>query len=121
GVDTRALVRHIRDAGSMRGGIFPDDVDEAVAAAAIAAEPSMVGLDLAREVTPSEPLALEATGGAPGGPTIAVIDTGIKTSIVENLRSRGASLQIHPCTATAPQILASSPDALMLVNGPGDP
>ncbi len=121
GVDTRALVRHSRDAGSMRGGIFPDDVDEAVAAAAIAAEPSMVGLDLAREVTPSEPLALEATGGAPGGPTIAVIDTGIKTSIVENLRSRGASLQIHPCTATAPQILASSPDALMLVNGPGDP
>jgi carbamoyl-phosphate synthase small subunit len=121
GVDTRALVRHIRDAGSMRGGIFPDDVDEAGAAAAIAAEPSMVGLDLAREVTPSERLELAATGGAPGGPTIAVIDTGIKTSIVENLRSRGAKLQIHPCTATAPQILASSPDALMLVNGPGDP
>jgi carbamoyl-phosphate synthase small subunit len=121
GVDTRALVRHIRDAGSMRGGIFPADHDERGARASIAAEPSMVGLDLAREVTPSAVLELAPTGGAPGGPTIAVIDTGVKNSIVENLRSRGGRLQIHPCTAGAPAILAGSPDAVMLVNGPGDP
>jgi carbamoyl-phosphate synthase small subunit len=121
GVDTRALVRHIREAGSMRGGIFPDDCDEQAAAASIAAEPSMLGLDLACEVTPSAVLELAATGGAAGGPTIAVIDTGIKNSIVANLRSRGAQLQIHPCTTGASEILAGSPDALMLVNGPGDP
>jgi carbamoyl-phosphate synthase small subunit len=121
GVDTRALVRHIREAGSMRGGIFPDDCAEQAAAASIAAEPSMLGLDLAREVTPSAVLELAATGGAAGGPTIAVIDTGIKNSIVANLRSRGAQLQIHPCTTSASEILAGSPDALMLVNGPGDP
>src|ERR1700681_4672734 len=90
GVDTRALVRHIRDAGSMRGGIFPADHDEQVARAAIAAEPSMLGLDLAREVTPSEVLELAPTGGAPGGPTIALIDTGVKSSIIASLRSRGA-------------------------------
>src|SRR4051795_1424980 len=50
GVDTRALVRHIRDAGAMRGGGFPGAVGEAPAGALITAEPSMVGLDLAREV-----------------------------------------------------------------------
>jgi carbamoyl-phosphate synthase small subunit len=121
GVDTRALVRHIREAGSMRGGIFPDDCAEQAAAASIAAEPSMLGLDLAREVTPSAVLELAATGGAAGGPTIAVIDTGIKNSIVANLRSRGAQLQIHPCTTSSSEVLAGSPDALMLVNGPGDP
>src|SRR3954451_14042420 len=51
GVDTRALVRHIRDAGAMRGGVFPADMAEAEARERIAAEPSMVGRDLAREVT----------------------------------------------------------------------
>jgi carbamoyl-phosphate synthase small subunit len=121
GVDTRALVRHIRDAGSMRGGIFPADCAEQDAVAAIIAEPSMVGLDLAREVTPTATLELEPTAGTPGGPTIAVIDTGVKTSIVANLRSRGARLQLHPCTTSADQILGRAPDALMLVNGPGDP
>ena len=121
GVDTRALVRHIRDAGSMRGGIFPADCAEQDAAAAIIAEPSMVGLALAREVTPPATLELGPTAGAPGGPTIAVIDTGVKTSIVANLRSRGARLQLHPCTTSADQILGRAPDALMLVNGPGDP
>jgi len=121
GVDTRALVRHIRDAGSMRGGIFPADCAERDAAAAIVAEPSMVGLDLAREVTPTATLELAATGGAPDGPMIAVIDTGVKTSIVANLRSRGARLQLHPCTTSADQILGGAPDAVMLVNGPGDP
>jgi carbamoyl-phosphate synthase small subunit len=121
GVDTRALVRHIRDAGSMRGGIFPADCAEQDAVAAIIAEPSMVGLDLAREVTPAATLELGPTDGAPGGPMIAVIDTGVKTSIVANLRARGARLQLHPCTMSADQILGGAPDAVMLVNGPGDP
>jgi carbamoyl-phosphate synthase small subunit len=121
GVDTRALVRHIRDAGSMRGGIFPAGCDPAEAAALIAVEPSMVGLDLAREVTPAERFELAPSGGEAGGPTIALLDTGVKRSITDQLRVRGANLQIHPCSAGADEILASSPDALMLVNGPGDP
>ena len=121
GVDTRALVRHIREAGSMRGGIFPADCPENDAAASIDAEPSMVGLDLAREVTAATALELEATDGSSGGPTIAVIDTGIKSSIVAHLRSRGARLVLHPCTTSAEQIRGGAPDALMLVNGPGDP
>jgi carbamoyl-phosphate synthase small subunit len=120
GVDTRALVRHIRDAGSMRGGVFPAATDESEAAAAIAAEESMVGLDLAREVTPAAAVALEPTAGE-HGPTIALIDTGVKTSITDSLRARGARLLVHPCTTDAQAVLAGSPDALMLVNGPGDP
>jgi carbamoyl-phosphate synthase small subunit len=120
-VDTRALVLHIRDAGSMRGGIFPSDCDAGEAAAMIDAEPSMVSLDLAREVTPAEPFDLAATGGGQAGPTIALLDTGVKGSIVAHLRSRGANLQIHPCTTAASALLERSPDAVMLVNGPGDP
>jgi carbamoyl-phosphate synthase small subunit len=120
GVDTRALVRHIRDAGSMRGGIFPADSDPDEAAAAIAAEPAMAGLDLASEVTAARTIELAATGGS-GGPTIALLDTGVKRSITEQLRARGANLQIHPCTTSSQTLLAGSPDAVMLVNGPGDP
>ena len=52
GVDTRALVRHIRDKGAMRGGVFAADVPEAEARERVMAEPSMAGRDLAREVTP---------------------------------------------------------------------
>src|SRR3954453_15438518 len=54
GVDTRALVRHIRDAGGMRGGVFPGAMDEDEARLLIAAEPSMAGRDPAREVSPRE-------------------------------------------------------------------
>jgi carbamoyl-phosphate synthase small subunit len=121
GVDTRALVLHIREAGSMRGGIFPADCSEHDAAELIQAEPSMVNLDLAREVTPARAFDLAAADGAPPGPTVALLDTGIKRSIADQLRARGATLQIHPCATGAAEILERSPDALMLVNGPGDP
>ena len=119
-VDTRALVRHIRDAGAMRGGVFPAQLPESEAAALIEAEPSMTGRDLAREVTPPQAKVLEPTGGA-DGPHIAVIDTGVKLSIVRNLRARGASVALHPCTASAKDLLATQPDAIFLANGPGDP
>ncbi len=55
------------------------------------------------------------------GPLIAAIDTGIKLSIVRSLVERGARLELHPCTATPDELLASSPDAVFLANGPGDP
>jgi carbamoyl-phosphate synthase small subunit len=119
GVDTRALVRHIRDAGAMRGGVFPDDVGEAEARALIEAEPPMDGRDLAREVTPAEPAVLEPLAG--DGPRIVALDTGIKGSIVRNLRLRGATVELHPCTTSAEALLARDPDAIFLANGPGDP
>ena len=117
GVDTRALVRHIRDAGAMRGGIFPGEMGVNEARERIAAEPSMVGRDLAREVTVPELTVI----GDGDGPRIAALDTGIKHSIVRNFTSRGATLELHPCTASAQDLLASDPDGLFLVPGPGDP
>jgi carbamoyl-phosphate synthase small subunit len=116
GVDTRALVRHIREAGSMRGGVFPARVSEAQARELIDAEPSMVGADFAKTVTPSE---LTIVGD--GDLRIAAIDTGIKTSIVTHLVQRGATVELHPCDVSAQTILDSNPDAVFLANGPGDP
>jgi carbamoyl-phosphate synthase small subunit len=120
-LDTRALVRHIRDAGAMRGGVFPASMDLEQARALIAAEPSMSGRDLAREVTPAEPVVLGPLGREGGGPTIAMLDTGVKGSIVRNLRERGATVELHPCTTSAQELLARAPDAFFLANGPGDP
>jgi carbamoyl-phosphate synthase small subunit len=124
-LDTRALVRHIRDAGAMRGGLFPVAVSESEALQLIAAEPSMSGRDLAREVTPPGPVPLDGpvdeqwTRDAPV--RIAVIDTGVKRSILRHLTRRGARLTLYPCTVSASELLASDADAFFLANGPGDP
>jgi carbamoyl-phosphate synthase small subunit len=118
-VDTRALVRQIRDQGAMRGGIFPAGVSEPEARKLIEAEPVMAGRDLAREVTPNELVVLGEADG--DGPRIAMIDTGVKLSIVRNLRDRGATVELHPCTASAAELLDNDPDAVFLANGPGDP
>jgi len=120
GVDTRALVRHIRDRGAMRGGIFAARVDESEALERVRAEPPMAGADLARSVGPAEPVLLDALAGS-GGPTIAVIDTGVKDSIVRNLRERGARVELHPCDTPAATLRERDADAYFLANGPGDP
>jgi carbamoyl-phosphate synthase small subunit len=116
GVDTRALVRHIRDRGAMRGGVFPGETPEAQARESIAAEPSMSGADLVRTVTPAEPVRFDGDG-----PHVVGIDTGIKLSIVRQLREHGAKLTLLPCDATSDQVLAEDPDIVFLANGPGDP
>ncbi len=116
GVDTRALVRHIRDRGAMRGGIFGGETSEDEAAAAVAAEPSMDGADLARTVTPAEPVRFEGDG-----PHVVGIDTGIKMSIVRQLRERGCRLTLLPCTTSPEDVLGEDPDLIFLANGPGDP
>jgi carbamoyl-phosphate synthase small subunit len=116
-LDTRALVRHIREQGAMRGGVFLESISLGQAHELIAAEPEMSGRDLAKAVTPREMQVLE--GG--DGPRIAMIDTGVKLSIVRNLRERGATVELHPCTASAAELTANDPDAIFLANGPGDP
>ena len=121
GVDTRALVRHIRQAGAMRGGIFAAGTRQADAMERVHAEPSMVGRDLAREVTVREPEVHGPEDGAGGGPRIIALDTGIKRSIIRNFTRRGATLELYPCTTPADELLARDPDGFFLVPGPGDP
>ena len=116
GVDTRALVRHIRDRGAMRGGIFPAETPEARAKKKVAAEPSMDGADLASTVPPPEPVRIEGDG-----PHVVGIDTGVKLSIVRQLRKQGCRLTLLPCDSTAEAVLAEDPDIVFLANGPGDP
>ncbi len=127
GVDTRSLVQHIREAGAMRGGVFGAATSESEARELIDAEPPMAGQDLARVVTPDRVSRHGyGEGGAPGtragdGPRIAVLDTGIKLSMVRELVARGARVSLHPCTSSAEELLAGDPDAVFLSNGPGDP
>jgi carbamoyl-phosphate synthase small subunit len=115
-VDTRALVRHIRDRGAMRGGIFPAELAEPDGRELVSAEPSMTGADFAKEVTPSE--AIEIDGD---GPHVVGLDTGIKHSILRQFRERDCRLTLLPCTASAEEVLAREPDLVFLANGPGDP
>ncbi len=116
GVDTRALVRHIRDRGAMRGGIFAAELDESEARERVDAEPSMDGADLAATVTPPEPVRFDGDG-----PHVVGIDTGVKLNIVRQLREHGCRLTLLPCTHSAEQVLAEDPDIVFLANGPGDP
>jgi carbamoyl-phosphate synthase small subunit len=116
GVDTRALVRHIRDRGAMRGGVFPAKLAEPEARELVAAEPSMDGADFAKTVTPGGPVEFDGDG-----PHVVGIDTGIKLSIVRQLRERGCKLTLLPCDAGSEEILARDPDLVFLANGPGDP
>jgi carbamoyl-phosphate synthase small subunit len=127
-LDTRALVRHIRDRGAMRGGVFPARMTEPAARALIAAEPPMAGRDLAREVGTRELVVLPALEGSPPGEPlgnsrmrISMLDTGVKRSILRNLAQRGVTVELHPCAADAAAVLESDPDAVFLANGPGDP
>jgi carbamoyl-phosphate synthase small subunit len=116
-LDTRALVRHIRDAGAMLGGVFPGHVTQAQARELIAAEPPMAGRDLAGEIGTQELRIMQGSGG----PRVAVLDTGVKLSILRNLTSRGATVELHPAASGPSELLQNDPDAIFLANGPGDP
>jgi len=115
-VDTRTLVRHIRDRGAMRGGIFSAELSESEARERVAAEPSMEGADLARSVSPGEPVEFDGDG-----PHVVALDTGIKLSIIRQFRERDCRLTLLPCGTSADEVLARDPDLVFLANGPGDP
>ena len=119
GVDTRALVRHIRDAGAMRGGVFPGEMAEAEARERIAAEPSMVGLDLAREVTIAERRVVAGRGRrARASPrsTPASSTRSCATSPRAARRSSCSRARRPPRSCWR-----ATPTAIFLVPGPGDP
>ena len=119
-IDTRSLVRQVRSKGSMRGGVFRSDVPVDAALDQVLEQPTMSGSDFASQVTPKEMVELSPLGPGPDV-RIAVIDTGIKNSIVTKLRERGATVELHPCSVDSSELLNGPADAFFLANGPGDP
>jgi carbamoyl-phosphate synthase small subunit len=120
GIDTRALTRHLRDRGAMRGVISTSESDRSVLRTRAKGHPSMVGLDLASTSSElTEPTVLPAFGEERC--RVVAIDYGVKGSIYRELRSRGASVLAMPGSAGSEDILAAEPDGLFLSNGPGDP
>src|SRR5918996_2423512 len=120
GIDSRALTRHLRDRGAMRGVISTSETDRNVLRERANAHPSMIGLDLASTSSElTEPTVLPAFGEERC--RIVALDYGVKGSIYRELRSRGASVFAMPGSTGAEEILAAEPDGLFLSNGPGDP
>lgn len=123
GFDTRALTRHLRVKGVMRGIISTEDFDEKSLAAKLKAAPDMSNTDWVKTVTSPKPYFFSATGDFQGAPlyTVAAIDCGIKTNILRILAARGCDVHVFPANSTFEQIMAVKPDGLFLSNGPGDP
>lgn len=121
GIDTRAVVRHLRTAGSMKAGVFSGDalagVDELVER--VRSQPSMLGADLAGEVSTEATYVVEPTGAQRF--TVAALDLGIKTNTPRNFARRGIRSHVMPSSATFEQIADLKPDGVFLSNGPGDP
>jgi carbamoyl-phosphate synthase small subunit len=119
GIDTRALTRHLRERGAMRVGITSEHTDAGVLLEQVRAAESMVGADLAPEVSADEPYVVPAAGEKRF--TIAALDLGIKTATPRHLAALGVETHVLPATAGAEELLAAGPDGVFLSNGPGDP
>jgi len=131
-VDTRALTRHIRTAGAMRGIIATAGEHVEALAAKARSAPPMEGLDLTRVVTCEEPYSwFEGSapfsppypGGAAPGPHFHVVayDFGLKRTILRRLVDHGCRVTVLPAATPADQALALKPDGVFYSNGPGDP
>ena len=121
-VDTRALTRHIRTHGAKRGIISTLSTDVAALVERARASRSMVGLDLAREVTCAEPHRFEGPSPQAERPyRVVAYDFGMKRNILRMLAGAGCEVTVVPATTTAEDALALRPDGVFLSNGPGDP
>jgi carbamoyl-phosphate synthase small subunit len=118
GIDTRALVRHIRSRGAMRAVISTDGASAASLWEQLSAWPGMVGRALALEVGVKEPL-VYANPASPRA-RVTVIDCGVKTNILRMLASTGCAVRVESVHASAEQWMEGT-DLLFLSNGPGDP
>ena len=132
GIDTRALVRHLRDHGAMRAVLSTEDLDPASLLAKARASEPIVGVNLAQGVSCTEPYAFGPTDMGAGKtfalsdpkPTlhrVIAYDCGVKRSILEGLVRAGCELEVVPWDTPAEKVLASGPDGVFLSNGPGDP
>jgi carbamoyl-phosphate synthase small subunit len=133
-IDTRALVRHLRTVGALRGVVATDGTPEEALVAEARALPTMAGQELAGRVTCSKgydwresAVALDAP--APGATSavppakhrVVAYDFGIKRNILRLLVSHGCEVKVVPAQTPAEDVLALKPDGVFLSNGPGDP
>jgi carbamoyl-phosphate synthase small subunit len=132
-IDTRALTRHLRTHGAKRGIISALSTDQAALVERARGSRSMIGLDLAREVTCREPYRFDgaspsarpASGALPVEEPrrfrVVAYDFGIKDNILRSLAAMGCDVTVVPAATSAAEALALSPDGIFLSNGPGDP
>ena len=134
GIDTRALVRHIRTHGAQEAVISSVTLDPDALVARAKASPGLVGRDLVKEVTCAEPYDWDLGDWELGtgyrrpskeelrdAPLIVALDYGIKRNILHRLVASGFRVRVMPAAATAADILAPNPDGVFLSNGPADP
>ena len=121
GIDTRAVVRHLRSRGSMKAGVFSGAAlaDAQVLVARVRGQEPMLGADLAGQVSTAGEYVVESEG--PHRFTVAAIDLGIKTNTPRNFARRGVRSLVLPSSVTFEQIAELKPDGVFLSNGPGDP
>ena len=118
GVDTRQIVRHIREAGVMNCIISSEILDVEELKKELAKVPPMEGLELSSEVCTQEEYYL---GNPEAEKKVAVLDLGVKKSILSNLTDRGCYLKVFPAKTTFEEMEAWNPDGYFISNGPGDP
>lgn len=131
GIDTRALVRHLRQGGAINGAISSDGTAPAQLLAQVRSAPTMGGLNLAAAVSTATPYTWDSLCAAgfdqrqrqqPGHPyRVVAIDFGIKRAILERLVAHGCTVQVLPASASLDEVLALNPEGVFLSNGPGDP
>ena len=134
-IDTRKLVRRIRDVGAMRGVISTEELDDQKLVELAQQSESLVGIDMVRRVLPDQPIdwceKLSSWWDMKGDVErpihtnqeahLVALDYGMKWNIARHLYSLGCRVTILPGTATAEQVMAENPDGIFLSNGPGDP
>ncbi|HTM56506.1 MAG TPA: glutamine-hydrolyzing carbamoyl-phosphate synthase small subunit [Pirellulales bacterium] len=133
GIDTRALVRRIRQHGALKGVLSTTDLSNDSLVAKAKASPGLVGRDLVREVTPAaarewtdelsewSKLSPHPAAASRAQKHVVALDYGMKWNIARHLRSQGCRVTVLPGTASASEVLDREPDGVFLSNGPGDP
>lgn len=117
-VDTRALVRYIRDKGAMNCIISSETTDPEELKKRLGKVPHMEGLELSSKVTTEKAY---NTGSESAPYKVALMDYGSKMNIIRSLETRGCYVRVFPMESTIKEIMEFKPDGIMLSNGPGDP
>lgn len=117
GIDTRALTKHLRKQGTMRGIIstLEEESDQSLIEKAQNV-PNLSDFDYVKTATTKRSYEFEGSG-----PHVALLDLGCKYSIIHSLQEKGCRITVLPATTSAEDILSLKPDGLLLSNGPGDP